>query len=385
MADDAVLPIPDLKLPQLYFILTKPSLSHLHDDARRDLLEGIKNDQMAPYYKIVTSHSALPLDQTLLDTMEQQNKDELQKIEDRLAEAEKQEGETEISDALRAKATYLTRIGDKDRAVEAQKLALEKTPGLGARIDIVLTLVRIGFFFADHEMITSNLTKAEELIEKGGDWDRRNRLKVYRGLHLLSIRQFKRGGELLLDALSTFTATELVSYNDFVALTVISNTLTLSRPDLKKKLIAAPEVVQVLPEIPILADLTKNLYECHYDKLFIALAQLEQTLLLPSRLLSQHTRYYVREMRILAYSQLLESYRSLTLESLSGAFGVSVDFVDNELSRFIVSGRLHCSIDKVNGIVETNRPALKNAQYETVVKQGDLLLNSVQRLSKVLH
>ena len=73
------------------------------------------------------------------------------------------------------------------------------------------------------------------LIEKGGDWDRRNRLKVYRGLHLLSIRQFKRGGELLLDALSTFTATELLSYNDFVALTVISNTLTLSRPDLKKK------------------------------------------------------------------------------------------------------------------------------------------------------
>jgi len=70
---------------------------------------------MAPYYKIVTSHSALPLDQAILDTMEQQNKDELQKIEDRLAEAEKQEGETEISDALRAKATYLTKIGDKVR------------------------------------------------------------------------------------------------------------------------------------------------------------------------------------------------------------------------------------------------------------------------------
>lgn len=52
----------------------------------------------------------------------------------------------------------------QDRAFEAQKLALEKTPGLGARIDIVLTLVRIGFFFADHEMITSNLTKAEEYV-----------------------------------------------------------------------------------------------------------------------------------------------------------------------------------------------------------------------------
>jgi len=317
--------------------------------------------------------------------MDKENTEELQKIDDRLAEAQKTEGESEIADALKARATYLTRIGDKDRAVEAQKLALEKTPGLGSRIDIVLTLVRIGFFFGDHALITSNLTKAEELIEQGGDWDRRNRLKVYRGLHLLSVRQFKRGGELFLDALSTFTATELLPYNDFVALTVISNTLTLTRVDLKKKIIGAPEVNQILPDVPVLADLTKNLYECHYNKFFIALATLEQTYLLPSRLLSPHTRYYVREMRILAYAQLLESYRSLTLESLSGAFGVSVDFVDNELSRFIASGRLHCTIDKVNGVVETNRPALKNAQYETVVRQGDLLLNSVQRLSKVLY
>jgi len=33
-------------------------------------------------------------------------------------------------------------------------------------------------------------------------------------------------------------------------------------------------------------------------------------------------------MRILAYSQLLESYRSLTLESLAAAFGVTVDYID---------------------------------------------------------
>jgi len=53
MADDTVLPIPDLKLPQLYFTLTKPSLSHLHGDARRDLLEGIKTDRTS----LTTAHS----------------------------------------------------------------------------------------------------------------------------------------------------------------------------------------------------------------------------------------------------------------------------------------------------------------------------------------
>ena len=57
----------------------------------------------------------------------------------------------------------------------------------------------------------------------------------------------------------------------------------------------------------------------------------------------------------------------------------------SELSRFIASGRLHCTIDKVNGVVETNRPSLKNAQYETVIRQGDILLSAVQRLSKVLY
>jgi len=225
---------------------------------------------------------------------------------------------------LNKKANYLTRIGDKERAVEAQLLALKKTPGLGSRIDIVLTLVRIGFFFGDHKLITTHLTQAEKLIEEGGDWGRRNRLKVYRGLHLVSIRQFKRGGELFIDALSTFTATELVSYNDFVAFTVISNTLALKRVDLKKKkIIDAPEVTQVLADLPILGDLIKNLYSCHYSQLFVALATLEQTHLLPSKLLAPHARYYVREMRV----KLLESYRSLTIDSLSGAFGVSVENV----------------------------------------------------------
>lgn len=57
-------------------------------------------------------------------------------------------------------------------------------------------------------------------------------------------------------------------------------------------------------------------------------ASLEQEHLLTSRILSPHARYYVREMRILAYAQILESYRSLTLSSLASSFGVSIDFVD---------------------------------------------------------
>lgn len=73
------------------------------------------------------------------------------------------------------------------------------------------------------------------LIEEGGDWDRLNRLKVYRAINLLNSRQFKKAGDLLVDSLSTFTASELIDYNDFVGLAVIVNVLVQKRVDLKKK------------------------------------------------------------------------------------------------------------------------------------------------------
>jgi len=76
------------------------------------------------------------------------------------------------------------------------------------------------------------------LMDEGGDWDRRNCLKVYTDLHFFSIRQFQRGGELLLDALSTSTTTELLSYNEFVGLTGIAHTLNLKRLDLRKEMLA---------------------------------------------------------------------------------------------------------------------------------------------------
>lgn len=73
------------------------------------------------------------------------------------------------------------------------------------------------------------------LIDSGGDWDRRNRLKVYKALHLLSIRDFKQAAELLIDSLSTYTATELMEYEEFVALTVLAAAVGCDRKTLKSK------------------------------------------------------------------------------------------------------------------------------------------------------
>ncbi|GAA5894965.1 hypothetical protein JCM8208_000075 [Rhodotorula glutinis] len=382
--DDAPLPIPNLHLPQLAFNLSTPRPDLDSQQARTALLKGIEDDHMAPYLEHL-AQAGLVTDQTdLLSRLKQLNVDELKRINDKLDDATSNLGETEISDALREKATYLARIGEKDAAVKAHDEAFAKTAGKGSKIDLVLSIVRIALFHSDHDLVIASLDRAQKLVDEGGDWDRRNRLKVYTGVHLLSIRNFTKAADLLLDALPTFTATELIPYDDFVTLCVLAGVFSLERKELRKKVIDAPEVIAVLPVVPSLKDFAESLWKCDYSAFFRALATVEEHHLLPSRLLAVHARYYARELRIKAYAQLLESYRSVTLESLAQAFGVSKEWLDADLARFIAAGRLSCTIDRVASIVETHRPDAKNARYAAVIKQGDAVLTSVQRLSRVI-
>lgn len=39
----------------------------------------------------------------------------------------------------------------------------------------------------------------------------------------------------------------------------------------------------------------------------------------------------------------------------------------------------------MGGIIETTRPDAKNALYQSMIKQGDALLNRVQKLSRVIY
>jgi len=69
---------------------------------------------------------------------------------------------------------------------------------------------------------------------------------------------------------------------------------------------------------------------------------------------------------------------------MAKAFGVSIAFIDRELSELIAARRISCKIDKVSGIVESERVDERNILYKTALKQGDHLLNKVQKLSRVI-
>jgi 26S proteasome regulatory subunit N7 len=69
--------------------------------------------------------------------------------------------------------------------------------------------------------------------------------------------------------------------------------------------------------------------------------------------MKHHAHYFAKEMRLVAYKQYLESFKSVTIENMANAFGVSSDFIDADLSNFIYVGKLNCKIDKVSGVIES--------------------------------
>lgn len=92
-------------------------------------------------------------------------------------------------------------------------------------------------------------------------------------------------------------------------------------------MIKGSEILEVLHSEPFVKDYLFSLYNCQYAEFFKNLSEVEE-ILRKDYLLHPHYRYYVREMRISAYSQLLESYRSLTLQYMAEAFGVTTNFID---------------------------------------------------------
>lgn len=68
---------------------------------------------MAPYYETLCKELKWSVDSDLLSKMKKANEGELKRLDEVLEDAEKNLGESEIRDAMMAKAEYLIRIGDK--------------------------------------------------------------------------------------------------------------------------------------------------------------------------------------------------------------------------------------------------------------------------------
>merc|ERR1712194_533732 len=167
---------------------------------------------------------------------------------------------------------------------------------------------------------------------------------------------------------------------DFIFYSVVLSMVAMDRPTLRNELVSSPEVLGSIKETPHLQDFLESYFYCRYKPMmdhFVPIIDLVRQ----DRYLARHCRHFMRIMRLNAYKQFLASYRSVTLSAMATEFGVSVSFIDAELASFISSRKLACKIDKVGEIIESNEADQRSQVYVEIIKQGDLVLNRMQKLS----
>jgi len=348
--------------------------------------EEVENPSLYRHLKSTLGWDARPsvLSDDDLAAMDSKHKKTLEELEKKVDEAKENAGDMEVLDARFEVARFAAKSLSKDEALESygKVLALPKLSS-GKTIDATMESARVSIFHGDTKKSAELIAKASKLAQDGGDWDRRNRLKVYTALSKILARDIKTAASLLVDCIATFSCNELCSYTDFIVYTIITNILHLPRTELKEKIIDGPEILSVSNDIPVVCRLVNTLYDCDYKGYLQAMVEL-RAILVADRFLQPHSGYIMRELHVLGYKQFLDSYKSVTLDNMAHSFGVGTEYLDLQLSRFIAAGRLAAKIDKFGGVVETNRPDLKNAQYRDMIQKGDLLLNRIQKLARVV-
>lgn len=113
-----------------------------------------------------------------------------------------------------------------------------------------------------------------------------------------------------------------MEYKQFVFYTVVMALVTSDRKTIKNQIIHSSDVLSVIRDIPHLKDYVESFYNCEYRKFFEAFAEILEAIS-KDIFLKDHIGFYAKEMRLVAYRQYLESFKSVTIENMARAFGVT--------------------------------------------------------------
>ncbi|CDR95024.1 PCI domain containing 26S proteasome non-ATPase regulatory subunit 6 protein, putative [Babesia bigemina] len=375
--------LPNFEIDRLRHLLTLPAEASVDTaQVKKSLLEHIVKNEMYPYLERLREQMPLMCDVPAMEDLREVNAKTLAELDEKIEFAQKNFGSSEVKDAVLEKANYYLKIGDHERAVSQYESALSQTVGVNSKLEIVLCLLRVAFFFNDVPLLMKYMERAKKDIENRGDWEIRNRLHIYESLQLIICRKFKPAAELLLNSLSTFTATELITLEELVLYTVVLSLITMDRPTIRSKLLESAEVAQVASEGSALHHLIHDFYHCNYKNFMMSLVRTSE-LVLRDRYMARYCNYFLRQARLPAYRQFLRPYKSVTIENMAHAFQLPAEFLERELVSYISGMRLDCKIDLVNGIIENSIMDDRNTNYIEIVKEGDLLINRIQKLSRI--
>jgi len=142
---------------------------------------------------------------------------------------------------------------DAQNYVEAEKIyreAYKMTGGASRKMEILFEILLMNIEKEDIAVISKDIDTCHKLIDEGADWDKKNKLKIFEGVYLMMIRDFKKASDLFVSSIATFTAVEIMPFQEFVFYAVVLAILTQDRKTLRKEIIHSPDILSVNRDIP---------------------------------------------------------------------------------------------------------------------------------------
>ena len=228
----------------------------------------------------------------------------IKEIEEKMAKSLDNVEELDITTFIFEIAKLYKENKKKSESLEKFKNVIEKTQSFNLKMESVFEILHMSIEYKDIPLLKEYIDVCKKFLKDAGDWEKKNKLKVYDGLYCLLTKDFKTAGKLFLEALMTFTSYELLDYKDFVFYTAISNIITVDRVTLKNKVIDNSDVVTCIKDIPNLQNFLESFYNGNYSQFFIEFSEIIQRTK-NDYFLSRHNNYFIKEMRIKVYSQFL--------------------------------------------------------------------------------
>ncbi|ADM12341.1 26S proteasome regulatory complex protein [Encephalitozoon intestinalis ATCC 50506] len=316
-------------------------------EAQEELEKLLSDKCMYDLYSFLVEKGILQPNHERIDSLLNCKNQRIQELEE--LRKKETENETYAEEIERKTAEFYCQVMDTQNGFEWMRKLMRDDMSLSLKMDISLCKIRMGLIVGNKRIVEESINVADDTYERGCDWDRRNRYKVYKGVFKMMERKFKEAGILFSEVLPSFESSEVISYSRAVKYMIFCGLLGFERNEIETRILKCSDVMGSSEKLGV--QLATSLFECNYgsfmEDLYLFCKSLQEDVFV-----GRFVNLFCREMRLRVYGQVLESYRSMLLENMAETFGVSVEYVEEDLGEFIVEGRLWSKIDRISGVVE---------------------------------
>ncbi|GKT31764.1 putative multi-domain containing protein [Aduncisulcus paluster] len=353
------------------------------DEFPEDLLKIITKYLMVPFYISACSQLGLEKDEELIKKLLKKQEEKADKIRDKIKYAEKNYGDSEVTDAKHKLIKLYIAATEGEKAQEVEKEVNLEKMATKLRFDVAIYHASIALCTLNLSSLKHFISKAE-LLKEHIDYQRKNKLSLFRGLFALITRDFSTAATTFLECLPTFDSDDVITHKELVMYAVISSLVGLDRKELISKCAKCSDVLAILPRIPLLETILNGIVECKYDGILGNLVNLSDSVMKWDPLLVTHRFYFFDHVRSRAFSQFLFAFRTVRIEVMAGVFTITEDMLVRELMRLIVCGRLAARINETSGCIETIRMLKKGMLTQELMEKASELTEKVERLAKAV-